>query len=106
MKIDRTFLLSRVARRIFFLFVLCALVPISALAILSFRQVTAQLHQQSQTRLRQATKAEGAAIYERLLFLEGEMKLIGIDSNSGSILIPQRQSEGLGTKVTQRFNGM
>jgi len=36
MKIDKSFLRSRVARRIFTLFVLCALLPIGVLAVLSF----------------------------------------------------------------------
>jgi putative nucleotidyltransferase with HDIG domain len=106
MKIDRSFLRSRVARRIFFLFVLCALVPIIVLAILSFRQVTVQLHQQSQSRLRQATKAVGVAIYERLLVLEAEMKIIESDSNIGSGHIPQRGGENLGKAVSQRFGGL
>jgi putative nucleotidyltransferase with HDIG domain len=76
MRIDTTFLRSKVARRIFVLFVLCTLLPIAALVILSFSQVTRQLNQQSQSRLRQATKATGMGIYERLLFLEGELRVI------------------------------
>ena len=43
MKIDTTFLRSKVARRIFILFVFCALLPIAALAIISFSYVTNQL---------------------------------------------------------------
>jgi len=76
MKIDTTFLRSKVARRIFGLFVLCALLPIGALAILSFRQVTNQLTEDSQSRLRQAARAMGTAIFERLLLLESQMKLV------------------------------
>lgn len=106
MKIDRTFLRSRVARRIFFLFIVCALVPISALAILSFRQVTAQLHQQSQSRLRQATKAVTVAIYERLQFLEGEMKILGTESHVGPILTPERVGDRSEGGIIQRFKGL
>jgi ABC-type spermidine/putrescine transport system permease subunit II len=40
MRIDTTLLRSKVARRIFVLFVLCALLPIAAVVILSFSQVT------------------------------------------------------------------
>lgn len=47
MRIDTTFLRSKVARRIFALFVLCALLPIAVLAVLSFRQVSNQLSQQN-----------------------------------------------------------
>jgi hypothetical protein len=47
-----TFLRSKVARRIFALFILCALLPIGALAVLSFREVTKQLDEQSRAQLR------------------------------------------------------
>ena len=76
MKLDRTSLHSKVARRIFLLFVACALVPIAALAIISFTQVTDHLNEQSRRRLRQASKAAALSIYERLLFLESEIKTI------------------------------
>ena len=57
MKIDKTFLRSKVGRRIFLLFISCALLPITVLALLSFRHVTTQLNKQSQERLEQAAKA-------------------------------------------------
>lgn len=76
MKIEGTFLRSKVARRIFLLFVLCALLPIAALAIVSFGHVTQELNRQSQKRLHQGSKAVALGIYERLLFLEGEMRIV------------------------------
>ena len=102
MKIDRTFLRSKVARRIFTLFVVCALLPIAALAILSFSQVTGQLYQQSRGRLRQATKAFGLSIYERLLFLEGEMRLVASNTVVGTRAPSERLAEDLAT----RFQGL
>jgi uncharacterized membrane protein YidH (DUF202 family) len=75
MKIEMTFLRSKVARRIFGLFICCALIPIGALAVLSYSQVTKQLNEHSQKRLHYASKAVGMAIFERLQFLEDEMKL-------------------------------
>ena len=76
MKFETTFLRSRVARRIFVLFICCAIVPIGALAILSFNQVEKQLNELSQKRLRHASKAVGVAIVERLIFLSDEMKMV------------------------------
>jgi putative nucleotidyltransferase with HDIG domain len=73
MKIEKAFLKSKVAQRIAFLFVLCALLPIMALAVLSFNQVTKHLREQSLTRLGQTSKSLSMAIYERLLFLEADM---------------------------------
>jgi putative nucleotidyltransferase with HDIG domain len=75
-KIEGTFLRSKVARRIFLLFVLCALLPIAALAIVSFGHVTQELNRQSQKRLHQGSKGMALGIYERLLFLEGEMRIV------------------------------
>ena len=73
MQIERSFLSSRVARRIFFLFILCALLPIGALSLVSFSDVTGQLTQQAERRVRQESKAMGMAIYQRLLLLEAEL---------------------------------
>ena len=61
------FLRSRVARRIFLLFVLCALLPVSLLAVLSFSHVTKQLHRQALRRLHHECKAAGLTIIERPL---------------------------------------
>jgi putative nucleotidyltransferase with HDIG domain len=76
MKFEMTFLRSRVARRIFVLFLCCALLPIGALAILSFNQVEKQLRELGQRRLQHANKAVGVAIVERLVFLKDEMKAV------------------------------
>ena len=73
MKLEKTFLRSKVAQRIAFLFILCALIPIVTLAILSINQVTRHLREQSLARLQQTSKALSMAIYERLLFLEADM---------------------------------
>ena len=76
MKVDRTFLRSKVARRIFLLFITCALFPVTILAILSFQHVTRQLRGQSQERLHQAAGAMGMHLFERLLFLETGLEIV------------------------------
>ena len=81
MKIDRTFLRSKVARRIFLLFITCALLPVTVLAILSFQHVTRQLNEQSQERLHQAAGAMGMHLFERLLFLETGMEIAASSLN-------------------------
>lgn len=102
MKIDTTFLRSKVARRAFLLFILCALLPITVLAIVSFGHVATELHEQSQKRLHQASKAVGMAIYERLLLLEGELKLLARDFGDGRPFSqgpPQEFGEELGSRL-------
>ena len=67
---------SRFGRRLFLLFVGCALVPIAAVAAVSYGHVTRDLRSQSERRLHQANKALGLAIYERLLLLDATLKSI------------------------------
>ncbi len=65
---------SRFGRRLLFMFVTCTIVPLTILAILSFRQVRRQLDEQSQARLTQATRSIGMAVYDRLTFLDAELR--------------------------------
>src|ERR687890_2059424 len=67
---------SRFGRRLLALFVGCALVPMAVLAVLSYRHVKQQLYRQSESRLQQANKALGQAIFERLLLLDATLKSI------------------------------
>jgi len=77
MKIEVSFLRSKLARRIFWLFVVCAMVPIGLLAFVSLRDVMAQLNEQSRKQLRESTRDIAMTICQRLVFLEGDLKLIG-----------------------------
>lgn len=106
MRIETTFLRSKVARRIFVLFVLCALLPIAGLAIISYRQVSNQLSRQSQSRLRQATKATGMSIFERLLLLEGQMRVIASNAPARSEGAVQTPPKGLREELAARFRGL
>lgn len=71
-----SFVRSKVARRIVMLFVLCALAPVCVLGILAFQQVSGQLEQASQDRLRQAGKSTGMGIVERLQRAEADLLLV------------------------------
>lgn len=98
MKWDTTFLQSRVARRIFFLFVLCALVPITVLTLISYRQVTRQLKDQARKELRHLAEVEGMAVFEKLEILDDEAKMLAervlVGAPSG-----QAPTQGLGTRL-------
>src|SRR5436309_2821070 len=76
MRIRDTFRHSKVARRIVLLFVSCALLPVTILAIVSYYEVSSQLRQQSQKELTQASKRQGMAVYERLEMLDSELQVL------------------------------
>ncbi len=67
---------SRFGRRLFLLFVGCALLPIGVVAAVFYGHVTRELRSQSERRLHQANKALGLAVYERLLLLDGTLRSI------------------------------
>jgi putative nucleotidyltransferase with HDIG domain len=83
MKPEITFLHSKVARRIFFLFLGCALLPVIALTLVSFYQVSGQLRKDSRRQLAQAAKFQGMAIYERLRLLDTEIQMASLRIRAG-----------------------
>jgi diguanylate cyclase (GGDEF)-like protein len=72
-KLQWTFLRSKLEKKLFGLFLSCAVVPILVLSILSFDHVTQQLYDQSRTRLHRASKATGMMLLGRLGELETEL---------------------------------
>ncbi len=73
----RTFFRGKVARRIFVLFILCALIPLSALAYFAFSQVTKNLYSQANEDLHVASKAAGMLTFQHLQFLETDLGMVG-----------------------------
>ncbi|HJR50592.1 MAG TPA: diguanylate cyclase, partial [Gemmatimonadales bacterium] len=65
---------SRFGRRLLLLFVGSTVLPTAVVATLSYRQVTRYLVTQSETSLHQASKAFGAAVFERLLMADATLK--------------------------------
>jgi putative nucleotidyltransferase with HDIG domain len=84
MKLQPTFLHSKIARRIFWLFVLCALIPITVLALVSLRNVSGQLKEESHRRLHQAAREEAMIICAKLMSLDGDLKLIALGTRAQS----------------------
>ena len=76
MKFDTKIFSSKIARRIFILFVSCALFPVLCLSIISFIRVTKQLNEQSYKLLKQSVTGHAYSIFERVIFLDTELQLI------------------------------
>lgn len=82
------------------MFVWCALLPISILAGLSFFQVAAKLRGQNQTELRQASKARGMTIVERLETLDAEIRTIALGLQRSSGATPHDELEAHFLNIT------
>jgi putative nucleotidyltransferase with HDIG domain len=76
MKIEMTFLKSKVARRIFLFFVVGALIPITALAVLAFIQITDTMKMQDRQKLEYTNKQLGMAVMERLALADATLDTI------------------------------
>lgn len=94
-----TFLRSRIGRRIFCLFICCSIIPITALALISFVQVTKNLEEQASRRLFQSAKAVGFSILDRLLILDDELRKTGSEYMNVRLEISpvKMADEGLGS---------
>jgi putative nucleotidyltransferase with HDIG domain len=97
MQMAAKFLHSKVARRIVLLFFSCALLPVTILAVVSYRQVSSQLREQSQKHLLRRSKEEGMAIYARLRTLEAELQMLALVKD-------RNRSGNLGPAVRETFN--
>lgn len=108
---EGTFLQTRVARRILGLFLLCAVVPVAALSVVSYRQVASQLSDQGRGRLRQLGKTTGMSVFERLALIEYQVQSASaVLSASASVDgdpsdIPPLPTANLESIAIQRENG-
>ena len=67
---------SKVGKRIFLLFISCALVPIVTLGLVSFYRVSTQLRTTSRNQISIASKSYGMELLSRLDNLESELELL------------------------------
>ncbi|KTC66316.1 inner membrane protein PLUS sensory box protein LssE (plasmid) [Legionella adelaidensis] len=77
MRLEWKFFQSKVAHRIFYLFILSALIPIIFLAIFLVLQLNRQLTFNSQVQVRQDVKNAGMAVIGRLSNLDKQLNLLG-----------------------------
>ena len=84
MSVGRDVMRSRVARRVVALFLLCALIPVTGLAILSYQHLKQVLISQGRTHLAQLNEAYANALYDRLVTADAELREIPIAQRSGA----------------------
>lgn len=107
-RIDSTFLKSKIARRIFFLFIGCALLPIVVLTVLTFFHVATQIKTQSLDRLQQSSKTYGVSIYERFLALESDMLFVASTrlNNDNDKFDPTAFGKPFQIRIQERFSSL
>ena len=76
MRLDSKLFKSKLAWRFFGLFIVCAFVPILAMALMAHTHVAGQLETQAYERLRGYAKSHGMSIIEHLILAEGQLKLL------------------------------
>jgi len=79
MKLETRSFRTKVGKRIFLLFIICAILPVSAFALFSYIQVKDQLTEQSLNRLRQDSKSIAVSLYERLIFIRSELNSMALN---------------------------
>lgn len=81
MRSPASFLRTRIARRVFGLFLLCAVLPTATLAGASYWMVTRELREQARTQLAQVAKVSGTLLLARLH--EAEQAIIDVTEARG-----------------------
>ena len=82
MKINLFFMKSRVAKRIFYIFIICVLLPIGILAFISLYQLSEDQKEKSFQKLHQVSKNIGMSVLEGLSFIQSEMNVIALSNNA------------------------
>ncbi len=106
MHYQMNFLKSRISKRIFTTFILCALVPVACLALLVYLQVTQHIQTQTDRNLRHAAKSQAKILTDRLLFFEKEFELIGEPVEKDAQEKIQRLPDHLRNRLSKTFNSV
>jgi len=106
MNLELKFFSTKVARRIFTLFIICAILPVTVLALLSFINVKKQLNEQGKRLLRQESSSMVVYIYDRLLMLSGEMRFVASSFHSYTKEGVRTSSKTLGKHLSEGISGL
>ena len=106
MKFNHHIFTSKFARRIFFAFFLCAVIPVCGLAVIAYQHVSQQLDEQSHTRLKRTVKTYSLFLYERFLILETEMTLAATHLRTSTGNLSESIEKSFLKRLQNRFNAM
>ena len=88
-----TSLRSRVAQRIFSVFLLCALLPFAGLVLIAYYQVASFFETKNQSQLHDLAKLFGTEVHERLTLLEATLQIVALSIKATGAL-PNEENLG------------
>jgi PAS domain S-box-containing protein len=97
---------SKISKRIFTTFIICALAPVVCLAVLSYSQVTNHIENETYRNLRHAVKAQAKILTDRLIFYEKEFELIGSMAEKDDRDTIPRLPDHLRDRLSKTFNSI
>ena len=97
---------SKISRRIFSTFVICALVPVGCVAVLTYLKVTGHLQVQALDGLRHTAKSQTKTLVDRLKLAESELRLIDSLINNQKRIEPYNLDELLRDRLQKRFSNI
>jgi putative nucleotidyltransferase with HDIG domain len=106
MKLGFDFFRSKVAQRLFLLFIVSALIPVAILAIIHYNVVERQITDLVKQQIRETSKSYSMAISERLMLVHEDMEMIASLYSSGSSTVFQSLPEKLRERLQRRVNGL
>jgi len=86
---------SRVAQRVFLLFLACALLPMGVVGVFAWRRSSSELERAAREQLHRDSKSEGLAILSRLLVADGLLRALG--ASSAQLLVASPDQAGFDT---------
>lgn len=106
MKLGMEFFRSKVAQRLFLLFIVSALIPVAILAIIHYKVVEGQITELVLQQIRETSKSYSMAITERLMLVHEDMEMIASLYSSGSSTIFQSLPEEFRERLQRRLDGL
>ncbi len=106
MKLGLEFFRSKVAQRIFLLFISSALIPVAILAIIHYKIVIKEIYSQNQQQIHEISKTYEMDINQRLMLVQDDMEMFASLYSSESRAILQRLPEEFSDRFQKRLNGL
>jgi putative nucleotidyltransferase with HDIG domain len=106
MKLGLEFFRSKVAQRIFLLFISSALIPVAILAIIHYRIVITEIYRQDQRQIHEISKSYLMDINQRLMLVREDMEMIASLSTSESLAVLQSLPEKFSDRFQKRLKGL